>query len=100
MGARPRQGILPPDVRRPRADHRSIDAVGHLSPDQAASCDDQIATPAKAPARVQTRQKVAAAGNIKQAESIRPHTMSPTCRAAARPESFASGSEVKFACCR
>ncbi len=35
VGARPRQGVLPPDVRRPRAEHRSTDAAGHVSPDQA-----------------------------------------------------------------
>jgi hypothetical protein len=52
------------------------------------------ATPAKTAASIQTRQKVAAAGKIKQAESIHPHTMLPTCRATAKPESFASGSTV------
>src|SRR5712691_3617942 len=33
VGARRRQGVLPPDVRRPRAQHQPIDATGHVSPD-------------------------------------------------------------------
>jgi hypothetical protein len=31
----PRQGVLPPDVRRPRAGHRSPDAIDHVIPDPA-----------------------------------------------------------------